>query len=343
MESFGPYPALSVSHSALRDLEECPRRYYWRTWGSWLGWSVDIDHPAWLPYRLKNLAGVRQQIGILVAEAARDVVRAVLNGEEPPSHEELMLRCWKHLLELRARPVHEFRADPKRRPMLRTIFHGDAQGFEDEWGDAYEHLRRCLANLLDSDLLVDLAKCEPRHVLVCDSLSSIEIDLGGGDRVTMWAAPDIAFWATSSPEARLTVLDWKTGSATEVEQQLALYAIYICHRWQIPFEPDRFVGRVVSLGAPYRDREYIITQDDISAALHRMRAGVREIRSYEADAQTREPVERGLLPMTEDVRLCGKCGYAALCEPLRDRPRGAPDDDGLFAEAGSHSRARGRR
>ena len=142
------------------------------------------------------------------------------------------------------------------------------------------------------------------------------VPLRSGVTVTLWAAPDLAYWSPDEATS-LVLVDWKTGGAEDAEQQLAAYALYVTQR-NAPPTSTRMVGRIVSL-SPYREEEIEITARHLADARDRIEADIALMRTYQADPSTNEPVSlhEFEMPPEEHRRQCTWCPYHLLCEPLQ--------------------------
>lgn len=319
MPELGEFPQTGWSHSRQRDLDECPRRYYLKSFGSWRGWCTPPDHPSTTTYLLKNLTTLPMALGIRVHEAAREVVQRILRGEDPPDYKDLFDRCWADLVRLRSGDRTKFEKSPKRSPLLLEQWYGIEEDLPSQYEDARILLGVCLENLLESDILEEIAAAGPDGVLLCDAVDAVEIPLSPDESVTVWAAPDLAYW--SPARDLLTIVDWKTGSTRGAEMQLATYAVYLRQRFRVPFTEGRIRGRVVALSADEQDRTHLLTRDDLIAAHARIRAGVDTMRGFLADERTTEPLPKWEFPMAdgERRRLCSRCSFAQICGPERPR------------------------
>jgi len=325
MANLGPFPSFGWSHTRHGDFHRCQRLYYHKVYGSWGGWAADPADPAWWEYRLKHLVGsAKQVVGTALHDAAREVVQRIVQGNEVPDAGELYERHTSALDALGTVALSAFLERPKRHPMTLAEFAGAGRELPHQISEAREHLFTCLSALLESEVIDELKCVRPADVVLTDMLDSVMVQVDACGPVKIWAAPDLAYW-TSPERETITVVDWKTGSAQGAAEQLATYAWYMSRRFGIPEDPNRFVGRVVTL-SPYRDRSVIITRPMIDAAYDRICTDVREMRSFQADTYTNEPVEAALFDMvSEDQRYrCRHCVFAVLCDPLRGAERPSP-------------------
>lgn len=193
MAELGEFPRIGWSHSRQRDLDECPRRYYLKSFGSWRGWCGPAGHPRTTAYLLKNLTTLPMAVGIRVHEAAREVVQSILRGEDPPDYADLFSRAWSDLVRLRDGDRAKFEKSPKRNPLLLEQWYRIEEDLPGQYEDARILLGDCLENLLESDVLDEVAAAGPEGVLLCDALDAVEIGFSPEESVTVWAAPDLVY------------------------------------------------------------------------------------------------------------------------------------------------------
>jgi hypothetical protein len=330
VSKIGPYPMFGWSASRGRDLAACARLLYWKSWGAHLGWEVDPSHEAWLAYRCKHITTINMRVGVLIHTCAREIVEAVIRGEDPPDWRVLYDRCWADLQQLRTGRLEEFLHAPKRNPVLHEHVYGGAEYLPAAYETARERLYNCVINILESSALEEISRCTSDQVIIADSIDAVTIPLGAGDEVTVWAAPDVAYRGPDDPEV-VTVVDWKTGGTDGAIEQLATYALYLHHRNQIPVEPGKLRGRVVALD-PYHETTFEIESTHVEAARARIRADVEVMRGFQADPSTNEAIAPAEFPMPppEDRRQCRRCSFYLLCEPLQrsgeqDQDTASPD------------------
>ena len=318
MGSLGPFPPYGWSHSRQYLLDACARRYYHHTYGSWDGWDAQPDDPAWLTYRLKKLVSPAQLAGTLVHEAIRaQVIPAIQGGRALPDPEELIESCLARLREVQRRTWEEHIRTPKP-GMLRERYLGLPVDLAELCQEAADSIDVCLYNLLEHPLLPELRAAGPARIVVTDSMASTLLTYADGVQIPFWAAPDLVYYTLDDPPVVMLV-DWKTGSLNGVETQIAVYAVYVRAKWNIPFARGRFRGLAVDLQNPARSREIEITRDMIVAAGERIREGERAMARFRADAAVNRPLPKEAFPMVdgEDRWKCGGCVYARICSEDR--------------------------
>jgi hypothetical protein len=73
------------SFSRRQTFESCRRRYWFRYYAFWGGWSRDAPELARKAYFFSKMATVRMLLGTAVHETIADLLRALKSGREPAS------------------------------------------------------------------------------------------------------------------------------------------------------------------------------------------------------------------------------------------------------------------
>jgi hypothetical protein len=126
------------------------------------------------------------------------------------------------------------------------------------------------------------------------------------------------------PEAPWHVIDFKTGRADGVIDQILMYALVARDTRGIAVEP-RCVGVIVALAEHPRDAvaEFAITPEDLRDAEARLRRNIASARASTFDPVTGgvRPIEN--FPQTVEKQRCQCCAFRALCDPTHVAPGAA--------------------
>jgi hypothetical protein len=314
-----PDPELGWSLKRQRALDSCARLYYHLVYGAWNGWRASPGERSWHTYRLKHLVTPEQVVGIEVHERAREVVRAIRNRTPVPTREVLYARSWDALGRLREADLRAFLRDPKRHPVLVGVYYGAEGDWDAAVRSAAARLDACIGALLDSHVLTEIARCDPREILLPEPFDRVAFAVDGS-RVPLWAAPDLVHWRTAAPGERRTleITDWKTGRPDGAEAQLAAYAVFLRARWGIAFAEGRFAGRAVCLSDGGVEDRRVLTRTDLVSAAARIADGVRTMRRFLASPEGAAPLPPGAFPMLpDDDPRCARCAFRQLCDADR--------------------------
>lgn len=328
---FGPHPELSWSRSRHETLSVCPRRYYYHYYGSWKGWDPSEAGPeAQRAYLLKQLTGLRAELGRCLHRRAYEVGFRVAQGLEAPSPDELQQRTRAELNDLvrSSRARRAFRRRPSRHPFLRSAWYGDGPD-EQEIAEVEERLGRVHEALNGHPVWAAVKRDELEVAYLHDPdvppEPSFELD-----GVPVYAEPDLVLRRPENGDG--IVVDWKSGRERRRDGwQVALCAIAV--RETTGRTPVR--GRVEYL-ARGSARRVALDDDLLEAALDRARESLSDMESRLEDRGENRPMPKEAFPLTERRSACGWCGFYELCEEeLRQRDGSAPPGPGAVEGSGT--------
>ncbi|HET6163949.1 MAG TPA: PD-(D/E)XK nuclease family protein [Planctomycetota bacterium] len=292
--------------------EACKRRYWFRYYAFWGGWSRDAPELARKAYFFSKMGSLAMLVGSAVHETIADVLRALTTGRVPRSpFEQVRARmndAWRASKEERWRTV-----GPKQAPPLFEHYYGVAvdSGTTARLG---EQAQRCVRHFLEGDVYRAIAKAGRESVRSIDTLETTE--LGG---VACFVAPDFAYDADGATH----LVDWKTGSARDDHAlQLLAYAEFARRKWDVPPERLRAVDVLLDEG---RSVAVPVDATRLDDAVAQVRASAAAMRAALSDPP-RNVARREDLPPTTDARECRRCFFREICD---ERP---PDDAGPAAD-----------
>lgn len=305
--TLGPYPDFAWSHTRQRTLDRCPRRYYYRVYGSWQGWEDDAPAEDRAAYRLKQLTSLQRAFGTAVHRRAHELIEAARSGREPLSEEILRERTRGELGRLYREERPAFVADPKNRPMLQASYYRDGPE-EEDLEKLRRKLDRCLPHLRSLDLWRRIREREDYVVHAEDpdrDFTPPEVEVDG---VGVYARPDLVVRDLDTDE--LTVVEWKTGEPREDHRdQVAVYGLWV--RETMGEEPGR--AHVHYLLDATR-REVDLSGEELQEAARRIADGIEEMRGYVEEPSVNRPRPKEAFPLTDDRWACYRCSYLELCE-----------------------------
>ena len=321
---FGPHPDLSWSRSRHDTLSICPRRYYYHYYGSWRGWDRDAsDAEARRAYLLKQLTGLRAELGRSLHRRAYEVGFRVAQGLEPPGLDELLDRTRGELNEvvLSSRDREGFRHRPSRHPFLRSSWYGGGPS-QEEIAETKDRMQRAHENLHGHGLwsAVDRGEVEVTYLHDPDVPPEPAFDLDG---VPVYAEPDLVLRRAGDGDP--VVVDWKSGRERGDDRwQLALAAVAVR---ESTGEAPR-LGRVEYL-ATGGSASVELEGATLEEALRRARESLSEMEGCLEDPAENRAKPKAAFPLTERRSACGWCGFYELCEDeLRARDGEAPPGPG---------------
>lgn len=320
---FGPHPDLSWSRSRHDALRVCPRRYYYRYYGSWKGWDREEATPeARRAYLLKQLTDLKAELGRSLHRRAYEVGFRVAQGLEPPSLDALLGRTRDELNEVvrSSRDLGGFRRRPSRHPYLRSVWYGRGPD-DDVIEEVKDRLERTHAALHGHRLwpAVDREELEVVYLHDPDVPPEPAFRLDG---VPVYAEPDLVLRRRDDGVG--IVVDWKSGRERRGDGwQVALAAA--AARETTGETPRR--GRVEYLGRGSRSVE--LDDATVEEALARARESLSTMRRFLEDPGENRAKPKEAFPLTERRSACRWCGFYGLCEEeLRERDGSPPPGPG---------------
>jgi hypothetical protein len=307
----------SWSFSRHRELEDCPRRAYYRRHGAWGGWSADADERSRELYRLSKLEHRPMWMGKAVHDAIARALWRAREGEPVVSEEDRseFLQDLLHGMRADFKDSREDRARLTGRFKDHVRFAEHELGLDDGsprwrrfWKDTAEAAELGLSNFLRSRIHAELRD------LAADDWIELERPSSGApepfelDGLRVYAKIDCAYRSGGRP----TLVDWKTGRrlTPATGTQLAVYALYLQARYGI--DPAELRAREVN----------VVTGEtadhDVSpAALEDFRMFFREsvdwMFSFLSEPAENRPKPEEDWPFTRDERRCGRCEFRSAC------------------------------
>ena len=291
------------SHTRDRTLRECPRRYYYQYHAAAGGWRSDAPPLVHRAFALRCLTTLDLLLGTEVHARAQEIGTQVCAGIAIPGAGQLRHHTRSALAAVwRRRSVPTFLRDPAGHPMLLGFYYQRGIGGR-ETDRIRQKLMDCHDNLVRSPVWAEVAPSAGSEVFTVDSLASF---LHKGIRVLV--APDLIFRSG----ATLMLVDWKTGSAPDAREQMALYALFARETLKVPFTEGSYCARVVDLTLG-EEVSWNVTSTDLVAAEERIREGALRIRSYHRDPAGRLPLPIRAFPLTRQRWRCSHCPFWEFC------------------------------
>lgn len=292
----------SWSRSRDGTFRECRRRYYYRYYGSWGGWSPGADSRTREIYILKQLTGRQAWAGGVVHDCIERSLKNLQSGVEPLPVDRIvtltldrMRQGWKRSRD------GIYHQQPKSTALFEHEYKVPIP--DEEWKSTAEHVESCLRNFYASEVYRTLQELPREDWLEVEDLSHFFLD-----GVKIFVKLDCA--CRIGGEVR--IYDWKTGRRDEEDNtvQLACYALYAQEKWEVP-PADLRVGEF-SLS---RDRlvDYRVTGSDLQRVRNYILGSIRDMRALlPEDGENR--VEIDTCPLTEENWRCTNCNFKRLCE-----------------------------
>jgi CRISPR/Cas system-associated exonuclease Cas4 (RecB family) len=311
------------SWSRHRTFYECPRRTYWRYYGSWGGWEPDASKESALAYRLNQL----KSLAMLVGESFHNVIgeRLRMRSDAPSPvpiqliRDEVERRLLKRVRESRNRDWERF-GQPKQYAILFEDYYGLGVSSAQQEA-AIAQIGAC-ADTFGRTSYAQRSFAIPRRRLRIIDPTDFDDAKMLVDGVKVFAKPDLV---VEDKDGALHIVDWKTGRPSKANiAQLAVYGLYVSEKLGAPIE--KVVAHLV----------YLVTGE--AEVYNNLREGVGEaqrmIATYAADVRDRltdipnnvaGDIEQ--FPMTANTVLCRRCNFREICGRLDEPPSPPPDDE----------------
>lgn len=207
---------------------DCARAYYYYYYASWGGWEKDADSFARKAYQFKNMKNVDLWAGEVVHKVIQWILESKKIGKTPQIQDALSRVDWLFDNGLKQSINRLWESNVKNN--LNLFEHYYLQEYSQaQLEEKFKHKTRLsLENFYQSKFLEKLDSLGIQAYLQVEELGNFIFE-----QVTIYAVPDFAF-----KENNLYYLyDWKTGKPdSNVEIQLACYALYAIEKWKISQE-----------------------------------------------------------------------------------------------------------
>ncbi len=301
---FGPYPEFSWSYSRRRQLENCPRGYYWNYYGYHNGWLQDAEPEARLAYRLKKLSSLHLHVGTVVHDLAVEAIKLARAGRDVDP-EQLIRRGRNRLNQAWAESKDRvaFERRPKGRIMLQSFYYnsGPSQSTIEKVRDK---LITSIPNLLTSRSFTAAVQAPWVEVEEPDELTSFHMD-----GLTVFARPDLIY---RTADGTYHLVDWKTGKPGESHlRQLRVYGLFLHSRGDLEEGPLKGHVEYLYTGA---HADTVITPAELESQEREIVASVATMRSYLEDPGSNKPLPKDRFPLPSNTRNCRWCRFYELCK-----------------------------
>jgi len=291
------------SWSRHRQLERCPRAYWYNYYGARGGWRDDAAPEVREIHRLKKLAGRSQWLGQLVHEAVATVLRGIV-WRRPEDEGALRVRLLADAAQ--AIDIARGRAPvpPKGPPVgFVEVEHGEDPG-DAVWAETLSDLATRFDDLMVHPVMRRLREV-PDRIVEVDRLRKVRLD---GYR--LYVAPDVL---VADGHGGRVIVDWKTGRSHDpdtVARQMAVYAWWVHHDDGVPIEQIKGLQANVPgaehLTVSFESSHLDQTRQTVADSVARMRSLLDDPDRDKASMEAFEP-----LPEGSDV--CLSCRFRGPC------------------------------
>lgn len=303
-----PYPTFSWSFSRHKALASCARKYgydYYFSHNGWLSYNVEPMHQQ--VYRLKKLQSLPILFGQIVHQLIEQTILDYLQTGEVPTVAELVNRARGQLNAAfidSTRHRDLWTQKPNKYYMMQEVYY-DGQLDPIIVADYKERMYSIFEKFLHSETFLQLISSkETLRIGEPEQFRSIQID-----EIQVFVVMDFHYFDEMAD--KWVIVDWKTGGESDDDrQQLALYAYYVQEKYRVPLENIEVYNEYLKTG---QRKKYVLTHFDIENTLHTFKRSVIEMKKYQADILTNEPIDCGDFERTSEEWQCVRCNYKELC------------------------------
>ncbi|MCL5735933.1 MAG: PD-(D/E)XK nuclease family protein [Actinobacteria bacterium] len=313
MFDFRPYPEFAWSISRQRQLQDCPRAYYYRYYLSHNGWLRDAPGRSKLAYRLSKLTGLDALLGQEIDNRARELEAQARAGNPLPLAavlEERTRRTLRDAWRSSRDDRNAFETKPNSVTMLRCFYVDGCPAPEAETDRLNEKLSTCHLNLVSAPHWDRLYDCAGDGCVTIEGFAHFFLD-----GVKTYSAADLAY----VHDGTLYLIDWKSGRPGDDDSVQVILATYCLIQAnpelaELPVRPSLYyllAGSEKQIELPPDLKAFV--GDTVSA-------GIREMHSFLRDVESNAPLDVSEFPRRESG-LCASCNYTWLCEGSAQRDR----------------------
>jgi len=308
MYVYRDYPEFSWSNSRHKTFLECARKYYHQYYESHNGWEYEAPDENKSAYRLKNIKNIPILLGDEIHKVIDRQLKNFLNGKSLFTESDMIALVTtglnKAYLDSTKYRAHWFQK-PKRYQMLHEIYYGNGLS-PDEISSAKTKLQLCIYNFFKSKTYQDILNKLEMHVLHSEDFQTFEVN-----GVDVFVVLDFVYKDVS--QEKWIVVDWKTGKESEEDRkQLALYALFLAQKHDIPIEDIVLRNEYLLTGT---SKEYQLTQFEIDSAQVLMHESIYHMLGYLENPARNKPLTIDQFEKNSSNK-CRRCNFKEKCEVL---------------------------
>ncbi len=308
-----PYPTFSWSLSRHKTLTSCARKYgyeYYFSHNGWLSYNVEPYHQ--LVYRLKKLQPVPILFGQIVHRFIEQAINDYLQTGKPPTLEELIHWARGQLNAAfidSTRHLESWRQKPNKYYMMQEIYYTGKLP-ADLVQDYKERIKLVFEHFLMSETFQQITSQRGSlRIGEPEQFRSMKIN-----EIQVFVVMDFHYFNELTD--KWVIVDWKTGGESDDDrQQLALYAYYVQQKYRVPLEQIEVYNEYLLTG---KRKKYSFSDFDMENILHTFQYSVLEMKKYQADIFSNEPVELADFEQTQEKWHCRGCNFRELCAKKYD-------------------------
>jgi len=301
---------------------QCPRRFYWQHYGSWLGWEDDAPAEARAAYRLKHIQSLAMLIGDIFHAVVGKALRERTDRPSPVPVSELHETAERLYHEqLAASRAKSWRINPKYNANLFEDYYGGGLTAR-EAQDGLAALHTCVDGFAADGFGKRAFGVERVRLKMVDDPANFDQKRAVIDGVIVYAPPDLV--VEGKDGSSLHIVDWKTGRRHDASRaQLAVYGLVVSELRGVPIE--NLTAHLVYVGQGVHD-QYAQLGSGIEEAKRKIDTFVHDVQERLTDVLLNIARDIERFPMTTNQFKCRSCKFRELCGRTGD-PALAPQEE----------------
>ena len=289
IKTFDYTPILGWSMSRYDLFLLCKRKYYYKYYAKY-----DPEYPRHKIEKLKNLTSVPLEIGIIVHDIIKEILKRLLKTEEKIDRKRFV--------------------DFTRRETEKSI---NSKTFEEIYYQRISQINidellvditTCLSNFLNSKrfdfITTEAIKSKLEWIIEPPGYGETRID-----GLKAYCKVDFLF----PVDNKVIILDWKTGKTREDKYRNQLVGYSCWASYNFDKAPSQIIPIVVYLNPQYSEKEIEISEIDIKDFANKIEIETNEMYSFCQNIEDNIPLNKESFYKTSNNKICDYCNFRELC------------------------------
>ncbi len=299
------YPEWSWSQTRDKIFKECQRKYYYQYYASHNGWLSESTEFSKLAYRLKQIANLYIVFGDALHQLMERILNDSLKSGAISIDAKVLQQKLKNYLNRAfkdSRNVTQWMQAPKRSMMLHEMYY-EGELPQNRIDKVNERIIQCVSNLRHCFSLRELTHNNVNIVEV-EKLNSFVVA-----ETPVFVKMDVLYYKPI--DDRWIIVDWKTGLEDEEnEDQLLLYAMYLNHKYQVPYEKTEIRLEYLLTGDC---KSYRIKNAEVERISERVNGSAIQMKQLLEDKQVNKPFPEANFLASPSKMKCNGCNFREMC------------------------------
>ncbi|MBE9569120.1 MAG: PD-(D/E)XK nuclease family protein [Proteobacteria bacterium] len=284
-------PILGWSTSRYGMFRTCKKKYFYHYYG-----KFDEEYPRSKIEELKNLTSIPLEIGNIVHDTIRDILRRLLKSEKEIDKGRLF-DYTRHTTETSCNSKTFDEVYYKKMDEVRVE-------------DIFEKIIDRLYHFLDSDtfsfITTGALPSKGRWIIEQQGYGETRIE-----GMKAYCKVDFVF----PVDDKIYILDWKTGRPDHEKhrKQLLGYAYWVFSEFDTPIAS--IIPIIVYLNPQYKELRVEIGEGDIQGFARMMKRETEEMYAFCRDIEQNIPRPKEVFEKTDQLAICNYCNFKELCFP----------------------------